>query len=233
MQFLEKINNFLKETLFPIFCLGCDTEGKWICDNCRFSFDTNGIFLCAVCKTHTVFGKTCDKCKKKTNLESVCAVFNFKKNLNASNLVSIWKYQYAEELVENIDNFAQEFARSNFSLFLEIDAIVPVPLHPRRFAERGFNQAEIIAQSLSKVLEKPVVNLLKRKRYTKQQAKLKKHKRIKNVVGAFTTQKDFQKYNRVLLVDDVYTTGSTINECANVLHSGGVQTVDSFVLVRG
>ena len=233
MQFLEKTTNFLKETLFPIFCLGCNVEGEWICDKCRFSFDTNGIFLCPVCKTHTVFGKVCDNCKNKTDISSVSAVFNFKKNPNIVNLIHLWKYQYAEELTEKVDDFVQEFTRSNFSLFLDVNAIVPIPLHPRRFAERGFNQAEKIAQSLSQVLEKPVLNLLKRKRYTKQQAKLSKFKRGKNVGGAFVLSKDFQKFKRVLLVDDVYTTGSTMGECARVLRSGGVQIVDSFVLVRG
>lgn len=233
LKVAKKTIDLIKETLFPLFCICCEKEGAWICNECYVNFESAGIFLCPVCKAPTIFGKVCVDCKKKAKLSSVISIFNFKKNPDIDKIIYIWKYLYAEELVKVVDGFVQDFIQSNFILFADVDAIVPVPLHSRRFAERGFNQAEEIAKSISEILDIPVVNILKRKRYTKQQAKLKKSQRTKNVVNAFVPSKYFKKYKKVLLVDDVFTTGSTMNECSRVLLYNGIEKVNGFVLVRG
>ncbi len=112
-------------------------------------------------------------------------------------------------------------------------AIVPVPLHVRRFRERGFNQSDLIAKALSKLTNLPVAHLLRRVRYTPPQAKLSAQARAKNIIGAMQSA-DTQTWPRaVILVDDVITTGSTIAECAAVLRQHGVRTVIAVAIAKG
>jgi competence protein ComFC len=127
-----------------------------------------------------------------------------------------------------------------------IDLIVPVPLHSSRQAERGFNQAAIIAEELSRLLGTPTMPLLAKVRTTPTQASQHDRQlRLDNLTDAFaldgallkskffTQQFANQTCDRVLLVDDVLTTGSTLNECARVLKMAGVAQVDAVTFAHG
>lgn len=114
--------------------------------------------------------------------------------------------------------------------FSDYDAIVPVPLHPTKERMRGYNQAEIIANAVGNVLNIPVViSLIRRARFTQSQTTLDANGRRKNVAGAFQEGKecDEAKNKRILLVDDVLTTGSTMNACATLLLELGARRVDA------
>ena len=113
-------------------------------------------------------------------------------------------------------------------------AVVPVPLHPKRLRERGFNQALSLARFISRLHSIPIDrNNLIRVRYTHTQVGLSVHKRKENVKGAFVVKKDKNFRNKhILLVDDVYTSGSTVDECAKVLLNAGAQTVQIVTLAR-
>jgi ComF family protein len=124
----------------------------------------------------------------------------------------------------------------------DFDLVVPVPLHVKRFRERGFNQAYLLVKNLAiqaeKFIHEPVGlkigrDLLERIRYTEPQTGLGRDKRMKNIKGAFTV-KDVSAVEgkRVLLVDDVYTTGATADECAKALFEGGALSVDVLTLAR-
>ena len=116
---------------------------------------------------------------------------------------------YASELYRLYGNKIKEW---------NIDVIVPVPLHPRRKRVRGYNQAEIIAKHLSKMTGIPMEkNWIYRVRYTEAQKKLNNKERKKNLQEAFEIRKINEKYERVLLIDDIYTTGSTIETIAKQL----------------
>jgi ComF family protein len=104
------------------------------------------------------------------------------------------------------------------------DALVPVPLHKRRLMERGFNQAELLAQAVGKQKNIPVLPALKRVRETGQQAKLEKERRIENMEGAFQNCERVRGM-RLLLVDDVCTTGATARACISALSSAGAKSV--------
>jgi predicted amidophosphoribosyltransferase len=126
------------------------------------------------------------------------------------------------------------------------DAVVPVPLHPRREYDRGFNQADDLARQLGL----PVMHLLKRVVHTQSQIELPKHARSENVKNAFALNKPkgllpqgFTRYSRgneplgsfpavVVLVDDVSTTGSTLEACARVLKANGVKEVRALTAAR-
>lgn len=111
--------------------------------------------------------------------------------------------------------------------------IVPVPLHPRRRRERGFNQAEVLAVALGRLLDRPVRPLLRRVRYTTAQATLKADQRTKNIRDAFAIASLEKAPERVILVDDVITTGSTMAECAAVLRQHGVKQITAVALAKG
>ena len=111
------------------------------------------------------------------------------------------------------------------------DVILPVPLHPARLCERGFNQSLEISRRLGRELEVPLQpNAAKRTRKTKAQSGLERKARRKNVHGAFQARSELVGDRHVLLVDDVSTTGTTLAECAKALRRAGAARVDALVL---
>ncbi len=129
-----------------------------------------------------------------------------------------FSYQLARIMAETI---AKEYKDEIF------DAITFVPLHPKKQAERGYNQSELLSQELSRLLEIPTVTTLKKTRNNQPQHSLKKaSEREKNVKGAYKlTAKAIAKGKRFLLIDDIITTGNTLGECARILCEGGAQSV--------
>ncbi len=114
-----------------------------------------------------------------------------------------------------------------------VDAIVPVPLHRRRRGERGYNQSELLARRVGVACNLPIwPNALKRVRYTTQQAKLDVAARQKNLADAFRADEGQVRGKCVVLVDDVFTTGATLRECAKALLESGVYDVCALTLTR-
>lgn len=118
----------------------------------------------------------------------------------------------------------------NILVDYEYDYIVPVPLHRKRYRERGFNQSALIADSIDSA---KTIHMLKRLVYTPAQAKLQRAARLSNLQRAIVINNDFKNlipHSRILLVDDVYTTGSTIQQCRSVLLEHGTSQVDALVI---
>jgi len=199
--------------------LGCEKEGEWICKNCYNKINALSVFCFAE--------------YLENNLDILVSPYQYKEAETIGKIIQHLKYYYVLELKKVITNLLVDFVNNNHNFFKNIEVIVPVPLHARRFAERGFNQAEEIAKILGGILNKPVSNNLTRMRYTKQQARLNKQERQNNVVGAFKIKTPSLLEGKVLLVDDVFTTGATINECAKVLRQAGVEKILAFTLARG
>jgi ComF family protein len=137
----------------------------------------------------------------------------------ARELIHCLKYTFVRDA-------AKVLGREMAALLKEdsFDALVPVPLHPKRLIERGFNQAELLAQAVGEQKNIPVLPALERLRETGQQAKLEKERRIKNMEDAFQTCKKV-KGMRLLLVDDVCTTGATARACIRALSNSGAKSV--------
>jgi ComF family protein len=115
----------------------------------------------------------------------------------------------------------------------QFDIIVPVPLHPTRQRERGFNQAGLLAELLSTRISIPCKRVLKRIRYTTTQTALDRAERMENLHNAFRLRKNADVRGlHVLLIDDVLTTGSTLSECARVLKRGGAISVHAATAAR-
>jgi ComF family protein len=116
----------------------------------------------------------------------------------------------------------------------QFDALVPVPLHPARRRERGYNQAELLAKAMAAETGFPIIaHELRRIRATPSQTKLDRHARAENVKDAFALAKDLSFTGlKILLVDDVYTTGATLNECARMLREAGAASVFALTFCR-
>ncbi len=227
----NQIIKTIKDYIFPIFCLGCKKEGEWLCDSCYKRLDLSGVFFCPVCHRSQEGGAPCLLCQRNCFVESEIAVTKYHEDLPIGHIVRTLKYDLAEDVLKIIEQIITDFLKNNPNLIEEVDCIIPVPLHKKRLAERGFNQAELIANILGKQIHKPVKNVLQRIRHTTHQSKLSRKKRLQNVIGAFDI--DFIPPARVLLVDDVYTTGSTMGECAKELKKHGVDKIYAFTLARG
>lgn len=119
-----------------------------------------------------------------------------------------------------------------------VDLITSVPLHPKRQKDRGFNQAEMMAQEVSRQQDIPYLNLLIRTRHTVNQASLHdKEKRLSNLKDIFELDQKIElqliKDKSIMIIDDVTTTGTTLNECAKVLKKYGAKTVIGVTLAHG
>ena len=144
-----------------------------------------------------------------------------------------WKYEGKTHLTP----FFAEWMAEGLNRFRELnslDLLIPVPLHPRRLRGRGFNQALLLAKELSRRTGIPASHaILKKKRPTLPQVNLSGAEREKGLKGTFhVAEKKELRGKSVLLIDDVYTTGTTVNECSRVLLEGGAEKVDVFTLAH-
>lgn len=231
------IIKFIKDILFPVYCLSCGkVEGEYLCKKCLETLDFSGVFECPVCHKKNSLGKTCQTCLDKTKIDNETAIFEYKETFLIAKILHEFKYNFFEDLKNLLENFIDIFLAKNRDYFLDIDFVVAVPLHKKRFAERGYNQAEIIASILARKINKNLEDILIRKKRTVQQAKLKREDRIKNLKDAFEIKKNLNLdlvNKKVLLVDDVFTTGTTLNEVAKVLKENGVKIIKCFTIGRG
>ncbi len=211
---------WVKDMFFPKFCVACqNAEGEWLCEKCFQKIAAPQPFFCLDQTDETA-----------SDLNGATALFNYGEN-TISQLIKLLKYNYLTDIA---DIFAKFIKKEDFNFNWRGFTIIPVPLHPRRERERGFNQSEIIAKIFAEKLGLEINIGLRRGVYTAQQAKLSKEERQQNLKDAFSFVKEQKTIpEKVLLVDDVFTTGATMRECAKVLKSNGVKIVCGLVLASG
>jgi len=167
----------------------------------------------------------------KIYFDDLIFFWNYSRELET--LVHWIKYQRGKRLGRKLGQLIGGVL-SNKKIQQKDAVIIPVPLHPLRFWKRGYNQSELLAQGISETCGLPVLkNILRRNRHTKSQSKLSAEQRQNNVKDAFQGRLQNHFQNKIIyLVDDVATTGATINNCARILKSSGAQKVICIVLAR-
>jgi ComF family protein len=224
----------VKDMIFPVFCLGCRREGVLVCDDCLTTIDNTPIALCPVCHESQPFGMCCDGCRDHSSLDSHIAATTYCHGTLVAKMIEALKYQYVTDIVPDIHALCIPLCEQYAELFASVDMIASIPLHNKRLAERGFNQSELIAACIGAHMSIPVVSLLKRVRYTRQQASLDRAARIHNMDQAFACIAETSiAHSTVLLVDDVYTTGSTMQSAAQCLKVAGASSVIGMSIARG
>jgi len=148
-------------------------------------------------------------------------------------VISRFKFHGASRLSRPLGWLLAEYADPDFS-FSDFDFVLPVPLHPRRLRQRGFNQALLLARYVSRVHSLPLdYTALQRIRHTEPQTQLSGTERKKNIRGAFAvTQPGLISGKHILLIDDVFTTGATVQECSRILLKAGAEKVAVLTLAR-
>jgi len=242
MKALTHAGRRVLDALLPPRCLGCGTI-----------VDDPGT-LCLPCwsKTQFIAAPHCDRCGLPFELAEdaagpvvTCAACiadppRFDRARSAMRYDDqarglVLKFKHADA-THAAPGYAKWMLRAGAAMIEDGDLIAPVPLHRWRLLWRRYNQAALLAHAIGRAAEKPVIaDLLVRRRATPSQGRMGRGQRFQNVAGAFAVKPAYAdriKGQRVLLIDDVMTTGATVEECAKVLKRAGAAGVDVLTLAR-
>lgn len=230
---VARIKNFILNLFFPQFCLLCQSEGNYLCEDCRATLE--------ISRFHQKYSTK--------NLDDLYFALPYQNPL-VKNLIQLFKYEpFIKELSQSLASLIIEHFRliekpltdffypvrkssvSNGVYFI----LIPIPLKEKRLRWRGFNQAEEIGKELSSFLKIPLINdVLIKIKETLPQVELSDQERKENIKNVFAIKnKEKIQGRKILLVDDIYTTGSTMEEAAKVLKEAGAKEVIGIVVARG
>lgn len=238
-QFLRRAGLALLDIVYPPFCAVCRgsaASGEAVCEACLAKAPAMTPPFCQVCSTPfsgQIEGPfTCATCRERA-FHFTCAVAARRSRETARELIHQFKYQGCLPLQKPLGGWLAEALGDPRLQSPPCDRLVPVPLHPARRRERGFNQAHLLAQELSRRSGIPLLDGLRRIRHTASQTGFDRAARMENLRGAFQMRQHCDVRNlHLLLIDDVLTTGSTVDECARVLAHAGAASVRVATVAR-
>ncbi len=222
--------------LFPPVCLSCNKRIKHktdsLCNDCNEKLkDFLDNSICDICGAPKN-GNVCHVCKTSLfSFDNARSVFMI--NNVIRNLIHNYKYRDLPKIGKLLSAYAIEYIKKN-KIFSDIDIILPVPLHRVKKRIRGFNQSEIVAKEISRYFGwELATDLIIRKKFTETQTKLSKKQREKNVGNAFKFNPKYKIENKnIMIFDDVFTTGSTVNSISNVLKRHNAKKIYVFTIAR-
>lgn len=243
---------FLKDIIYPNICVCCDrlipmnkySSDIHICKEC-LSFCRSYINTENICK---ICSKDLDKDNEIEISNNICSVcYNNEQSYYFNRVVSVIKYNelFRDMLKDfkfnyniNVANvfvkILEEYILDNKEYFYDFDIISSVPMYKDRFKQRGFNQSSLIGKGICSLLGVDFTdNLLVKNFHTHAQSTLNAEERRKNILNIFTLNNEYDVVNKkILLIDDVFTTGSTLNECANVLVKNNCFKLECFCILK-
>jgi len=240
----KRIKNQILDLLFPQFCLKCNREGYLVCPDCLSIIDLNPFQYCPFCPAPNRVIQN-GKCQSHQNfkLNGLFSACDYK-NALVKKMIFLFKY---EPYIKNLGPLLASLIISHFSLAEKHPStlfdrsgqapsaiFMPVPLFKRKEKKRGYNQSAVIAEVLSSYYQLPVQkNNLIRIKNTKSQTEFNKKEREENIADSFSIKNsDLISQKTIFLVDDVFTTGSTLEECARILKLAGAKKVYGIVVAR-
>jgi competence protein ComFC len=238
MKFYKSLLNYI----FPKHCLSCQKKGNYLCNFCSSLIISNKTQHCYKCGFSSLHGKTCHVHLKKNSpstLDGLLVSAHYNGNPILKKSIKTMKYKKTHEDISDhlgaiLTKTIKPFLNSKPTKFI----LIPVPLHEERLKERGFNQAKMLSK---KVIQKinsdhcqlltTNYKLLTRTKNTLQQASTSsRQERFKNLKNAFQTSRKLNPNAIYILIDDVSTTGTTLEECCKTLKKAGARTVWGLVL---
>lgn len=217
------------DLLFPPRCGGCQTAGSLWCAACRAAVKPIGPPWCEKCGEPFVTDRLCANCRTHPLvIEKIRSVALFDGVLRQA--IHRFKYEHLSGLAEPFGEMLADYWRREQ---LTADWLIPVPLHPSRERDRGYNQSELLARHLARRVNVPVSSQgLRRTRVTAVQMTLNAAQRRENVAGAFECVEARVRGGRVIVIDDVGTTGATLDACAQAVLKAGAVSVMGLTLAR-
>lgn len=226
---MRNIKRSLLELLYPkgTKCCVCGRDSRGaVCSACLNYLEYIEGRVCLKCGKgieDDYDGNTCPDCNRSEKyFDMAFSCFQYKDM--GKTIIHKLKYEGCRDISHTLAPLMhQKIADEG----IKVDAVVPVPIHRSKEESRGFNQAQLIAEDIAAILDIPLWNCIMRTKETKEQFKLDKINRILNIHDAFCMNLLYNnvKYEKVLLVDDVYTTGSTVDECSRILKQHGVKRI--------
>lgn len=226
---LRQVKTAFLDLLLPLRCLGCGREGDLICPSCRQSLPRVKFPICQRCGATASEGNLCHSCLNyPLTIDGIRSVFLFQGTVRQAILQL--KYRHLKAIVAPLSQLLSEFL-SSYPLKGEV--LVPVPLYPKRLRQRGYNQASLLAKELGKLVGLPVEDeTLIRVKDALPQARTKSAaERRRNVQDAFACHQPLEG-KQILLIDDVCTTGATLNASAIALKAAGAGSVWGLTVAR-
>lgn len=238
----------LLDVIFPKRCVGCGKIGQYFCHPCTSIIQTIEVneAICPVCEKPAIDGATHPRCQTRYSIDGLTSFFYYRGPIQ--NAIKALKYRSVSDLA---NEFIQCIPPMSFSVLSNLESrnsnlsLLPVPLHPSRQRERGFNQAEVLGKLIAQRLHIPMRNniLIRIKKTTPQVEMKEKDRRLKNMEGVFSLSSRFDKKMLehqfvktqpvgVFLFDDVFTTGATMRSVAEVLKRAGVSYVWGISMAR-
>lgn len=260
-SYQQKIINLVLDVIFPKICLGCGKfthststsavssvpngsgqTGKndfdYVCGKCFREITLKNILECIVCNRETRLGLTCAFCANKNKVDQLIIAVDLSNPL-VDKILKTYKYKFVRDMAAPLSIISKKCVKNimlkGFNLFKDNPLLIPVPLRRKRLNWRGFNQAGLLAKNISDAYCMSYRDdILIRIADPKHQADIKaKEDRINNVRNNFTVKDSESLRGRtVILVDDICTTGATINECARVLKESRAKRVIGFAIAR-
>lgn len=228
----------LLDFLLPKICIGCRKFGSYLCSECTQEIKQTEL-VCPFCERASLGGAVHAVCKRKFGLDGLWSLGIYQSSLRRA--IQKLKYKWVSEVAKELIDITLSYWVKNPPILLDILKkdhgkswiISAVPLHPTRQKWRGFNQSELLAKLLASKLGLKYENTLKRIRNTKPQIKLLASERKQNIKNAFELYSNSLLLPvNYLLIDDVWTTGSTLKECCYVLKRAGVKTIWALTIAR-
>jgi ComF family protein len=220
----------LLDLLFPVRCAGCGVVGELFCGACRACVQPIPQPICPRCGRPAQDARRCDRCcGADFHVAAVRAAAVYAEPL--SRIIHAFKYDRQPALGAPLGGLLADYWCSRP---VTVDVVIPVPLHRQRQRERGFNQAQLLAEELCRNAGLPLLQpgLLTRQRNTRQQVHLGRDERQDNVAGAFLWSGPELGGASALLIDDVMTTGATLEACGAALHAAGAGRVWALTVAR-
>jgi competence protein ComFC len=228
--------------VYPLRCAACSISMDplnelGVCESCIGGIRPNPKPHCASCGRplqKVLRGKICSECRQKK--------FSFARAYSAclyegplKEIIHVLKYKSRVSLSVLLSDIMISFVKENDMILRDIELITFVPIDGRRLRQRSFNQSGIFALNLSKKYGMPLSEILEKSRSTKPQNELSRDERLVNLTGAFRIRKGEGAIAglNILLVDDVMTTGATLDECSKTLLNAGAASVRCLTLARG
>ena len=206
---VAKLRGMALNLLFPQWCIGCRKEGELICHSCRSSLPPVMPPLCPRCGRPQASGILCSNCVSwQAAIDGIRSPFRFDGVIRQA--IHQLKYRNLRALVKPLAQLLNDYLTTNP---VPGEVLVPVPLHKKRLRERGYNQSSLLARELGKLIDLPVVDdYLIRQRHTPPQARTPTvDERKSNVADAFVCHGNRLRDKQILLVDDVSTSGATLD----------------------